>query len=165
MFRMLPANEEGLLAKVKCSLSGSLEIRFGHPLFILRSIVSSPRLKDIYVREYPVQNLVPVGDTYMDKHTMLADENQKTYGISLAEWGVNEGTAQVVTDFDLGDTTVAKLQVWPFDPRELDEDQLRIAIAVSFNEFEIFNEPRLSLALGDLLECLNVTTDYTYKFN
>lgn len=165
MFRMMPANEDGLLEKVRWSLSGSLEIRFGHPLFILRSIVSSPRLKDIFVREFPVQDLVPVGDTYLDKHTMLADENQKTYGISLAEWQASEVTAQVVTDFDFRDTTVARLQVWPFDPRDLDEDQLRIAVAVSFNEFEVFDEPRLSLALGELLECLNVTTDYTYKFN
>ncbi len=165
MFRMMPANEEGLLEKLRWSLSGSLEIRFGHPLFILRSIVSSPRLKDIFVREFPVQDLVPVGDTYLDKHTMLADENQKTYGISLAEWQANEVTAQVVTDFDFRDTTVTRLQVWPFDPRDLDEDQLRIAVAVSFNEFEVFDEPRLSLALGELLECLNVTTDYTYKFN
>lgn len=165
MFRMMPANEDGLLEKVRYSLSGSLEIRFGHPLFILRSIVSSPRLKDIFVQEFPVQDLVPVGDTYLDKHTMLADENQKTYGISLAEWQANEGTAQIVTDFDFRDATVAKLQVWPFDPLELDEDQLRIAVAVSFNEFEVFDEPRLSLALSELLECLNITTDYTYKFN
>ncbi|AMM02826.1 MULTISPECIES: hypothetical protein [Pseudomonas] len=165
MFRMMPANEDGLLEKLRYSLSGSLEIRFGHPLFILRSIVSSPRLKDIFVREFPVQDLVPVGDTYLDKHTMLADENQKTYGISLAEWQANEGTAQIVTDFDFRDATVAKLQVWPFDPLELDEDQLRIAVAVSFNEFEVFDEPRLSLALSELLECLNITTDYTYKFN
>lgn len=77
MFRMMPANEDGLLEKLRYSLSGSLEIRFGHPLFILRSIVSSPRLKDIFVREFPVQDLVPVGDTYLDKHTMLADENQR----------------------------------------------------------------------------------------
>lgn len=70
-----------------------------------------------------------------------------------------------MTDFDFRDATVAKLQVWPFDPLELDEDQLRIAVAVSFNEFEVFDEPRLSLALSELLECLNITTDYTYKFN
>lgn len=165
MFRMMPANEENLLDKVRSSLSKCFEIRFGHPLFMLRSIVSSPRLKDIYVRGFPVRDLVLVGDSYLDKFTMLADQNQKTYAISLSEWLGQEFQATIVTEFDARDTSVAKLQVWPFDPQALNEDQLRIAVAVSFNEFEIYDEPRLSLALGELLEPLNVTTDYTYIFN
>ncbi|WP_369987117.1 hypothetical protein [Pseudomonas xanthosomatis] len=165
MFSMLPANEEGLLGKVSCSLSEAFEIKSGHPIFMLRSIVSSPRLKDIYVRNFPVDNLVQVGDSYLDKHTMLADQNQKTYAISLVDWQAQEGHADVVTEFNFRDTSVAKLQIWPFDPLTLSEDQLRIAVAVSFNEFEIFDEPRLSLALGELLETMSITTDYTYKFN
>ncbi len=96
---------------------------------------------------------------------MLADQNQKTYAISLVDWQAQEGHADVVTEFNFRDTSVAKLQIWPFDPLTLSEDQLRIAVAVSFNEFEIFDEPRLSLALGELLETMSITTDYTYKFN
>ncbi|MEK2607959.1 hypothetical protein WLF18_02405 [Pseudomonas shirazensis] len=162
---MIPANESGLLNKVKRLLSGSLEIKFGHPLFVLRSIVSSPRLKDICVRGFPLQGLVLVGDSYLDEYTMLAGEPQKTYAISLADWQAQEKKAEIVTDFHFRDSSVTKLQIWPFDPRTLDEDQLRIAVAVNFNEFEIFDEPRLSLALGELLECFKVTTDYTYRFN
>lgn len=70
----------------------------------------------------------------------------------------------MISSVHFRDASVVRLQIWPFDPRILDEEQLRIAVAVSFTEFEIFDEPRLSLALGELLADLPVTTDYSYQF-
>lgn len=164
MFSMMCASEEDLLNKVRAALAQGFENKRGHPIFMLRSIVSSPRLKDVFVRDFPVDDLVQVGDSYLDKHTMLADQPQKTYALSQVEWQRRESQANVVSEFHFRDTSVSKLQVWPFDPRNLDEEQLRIAVAVSFTEFEVFDEPRLSLSLGDLLADLSVTTDYSYEF-
>ncbi|HDS1796969.1 MULTISPECIES: hypothetical protein [Pseudomonas] len=162
---MLPANESNLLEKVSTSLSGSFEKKGEHPIFMLRSLVSSPRLKDVYVRGYPLEGLIEVGDTYLDKHTMLADQYQKTFAVSLVQWCQQQNENFIVSEFDFRDASVNKLQIWPFDPADLDEDQLRFAVAVSYTEFEIFDEPRVSLALGELLKAFNITTDYGYKFS
>lgn len=164
MFRMMCASEEELLNKVRTSLSQGVETKHGHPIFMLRSIVSSPRLKDVFVKDFPIDDLVQVGDSYLDKYTMLADQPQKTYALSHTEWQRRESQTHVISSFHFRDTSVVKLQIWPFDPRTLNEEQLRIAVAVSFTEFEIFDEPRLSLALSELLVDLPVTTDYSYKF-
>lgn len=164
MFCMLPVNEPDLLKKLNASLSESFDIKGEHPIFMLRSLVSSPRLKDVYVRGYPLEGLIEVGDSYLDKHTMLVDQYQKTFAVSMVQWGQQRNDDLIVSEFDFRDTTVSKIQIWPFDPADLDEDQLRVAVAVSFTEFEIFDEPRVSLALGELLQSLNITTDYTYKF-
>lgn len=164
MFSMMCASEEDLLNKVRAALAQGVENKRGYPIFMLRSIVSSPRLKDVFVRDFPVDDLVQVGDSYLDKHTMLADQPQKTYALSQVEWHRRESQANVVSEFHFRDTSVSKLQLWPFDPRILDEEQLRIAVAVSFTEFEVFDEPRLSLSLDDLLADLSVTTDYSYEF-
>lgn len=165
MFCMMPVNEPDLLKKISVALSESFEIKGEHPIFMLRSLVSSPRLKDVYVRGYPLEGLVGVGDTYLDKHTMLADQYQKTFAVNILDWCQQRNGDFIVSEFDFRDTSVSKLQLWPFDPADLDEDQLRIAVAVSYTEFEIFDEPRVSLALGELLQELNITTDYGYKFS
>lgn len=165
MFRVMAVTDEFLLEKVKMLLAESIRIKFGYPIFQLRSVVSSPRLKDVCVRNFPVDGLIEAGDSYLDKFTMLADQPQKTYAISIAQWEGMESGAAIVDKFHFRDTSVIKLQVWPFDPGILTAEQLRIAVAVSFTEFEIFDEPRLALALDELLEDIPVTTDYQYKFD
>jgi len=165
MHRVMAVTDEHLLEKIKALLAESIRIKFGYPIFLLRSVVSSPRLKDVYVKDFSVDGLIEVGDSYLDKFTMLADQPQKTYGISIAQWEAVENGATFVDEFHFRDTSVIKLQVWPFDPSILTAEQLRIAVAVSFTEFEIFDEPRLSLALDELLEDIPVTADYQYKLD
>ncbi|QUG87672.1 hypothetical protein GR140_02510 [Pseudomonas putida] len=164
MFRIMAVTDEHLLDKIKVLLAERSRIKFGYPIFLLRSMVSSPRLKDLYVRDFSIDGLVEVGDSYLDKFTMLADQPQKTYGISITQWKSVESGATFVDEFHFRDTSVIKLQVWAFDPNTLTAEQLRIAVAVSFTELEIFDEPRLGLALDELLEDIPVTADYEYKF-
>ncbi|NIE75519.1 hypothetical protein F3J45_13845 [Pantoea sp. Ap-967] len=160
----MTVTDEHLLEKVKVFLAERSRIKFGYPIFLLRSLVSSPRLKDVYVRDFSADGLIEVGDSYLDKCTMLSDQPQKTYGISIDQWEAVESRATFVDEFHFRDTSVIKLQVWPFDPSSLTAEQLRVAVAVSFTELEIFDEPRLALALDELLEDISVTTGYEYRF-
>ena len=60
------------------------------PFFVLSSIISSPRLFDVFWKDVEFQGLIPAGDTFVDKYADLADNRQKTYAISLAQWMVSD---------------------------------------------------------------------------
>jgi len=59
---------------------------------------------------------------------------------------------------------MVRLQLWPFDPYSLNERQLRLAVAVSFTDLELLNDPRLSGALEELLEDYNIDSEFKYNF-
>lgn len=125
----------------------------------VRSLVSSPRLFDVYARGAPIELLVEAGSTYLDQHTMLADRHQRTYAVSFEKWKELKKNIEVVADFDLSDKTVSNIQVWPYEPSSLDDEQFCIAIALSFTRAELLYEYRICGALDSLLESYGFIVD------
>jgi hypothetical protein len=121
------------------------------PLYILKACISSPRLFDVYLRDFHDSSFLKVSDSYLDSLTMLSDLPQKTYGISLTDWSLIKSRYQDAGSFLPNDKSVSRVQIWPFDPKSLSAEQLKLAIAVSYSDLELYREPRLSGALRELL--------------
>lgn len=130
----------------------------GVPLYVLKSLISSPRLFDVCWRDFKSEEFVAVGDSFLDQHTMLADGRQKTYAISIDQWGALQNEYISVSDYKWDDKTISIIQVWPYDASNLTFDQLALAVAVSYTEVELLAEPRLCGALNDLLSEYSVET-------
>lgn len=128
----------------------------------VRSLVSSPRLFDVYVRDAPTELLAVVGGTYLDQHTMLADRCQKTYAASFDEWESIKCRMQIVSEFASSDDKISNIQIWPYPPSSLDNEQFRIAVALSFTRAEFLFESRLSGALNELLGAYGFFVDEPY---
>ena len=150
------------------NIQGELSLRLGDiwklksgmsPGWLFRSFVSSPRMFDLAVRNLQCEGYVKVGDSFLDAHTMLADCPQKTYAITLSEWERVSTSLEVVEEFHFRDASVSRLQVWAVDPKVLSFEALRIAVAVSFTDLELADEPRLSGALTELM------SDYKIEFD
>jgi hypothetical protein len=125
----------------------------------VRSYVSSPRLMDCNVRNFSAEKFAAVGDTFLDKRTMLADAPQKTHGIFFGDWEVMKPQLELVDAYHHNDKGVINLQVWAFDPFTLDEKQARLAIALSYTRLELYAEPRIIGALNDILEDVGFFVD------
>lgn len=153
--RLIMANTDGLMGLVK----GYLEELGAKKIMYLRSLVSSPRLMDHFVRGFDTEIYALVGDSFLDLHTMLGDYDNKTYGVSLVEWGALKDKLEVVDSFSFRDTSVSRVQVWAFDPKDLDHDSMRIAVACSYHDLELIREPRIFGAIEDLLTDLQIDAD------
>jgi hypothetical protein len=125
----------------------------------VKKCVSSPRLFDLMVRQLPTEGLVNVGDSFLDKRTMLADWPQRTYGISLHVWVSIHKRVELVDVFHMNDASVSKVQVWPFDPASLSEEEMRLAVALSYTAAELYAEPRIVGSLNDVLNELGFWVD------
>lgn len=150
------ANQLGLLDALRKHLATDKK-----PIDVetIRSYVSSPRLMDFSVRNYSDEKLSAVGDTFLDQRTTLADAPQKTYGISLGDWEVLRPQVKLVNDYPHNDKSVMNFQVWAFDPSSLDEEQARLAVALSYTRLELYAEPRIVGALNDILEDIGFFVD------
>ena len=122
-----------------------------HKIVYLRSLVSSPRLSDHFVRGLDSRSLVLVADSFLSEHTMLGDHRQRSFGVSLKAWAQMRDRVEIVEDFHFTDTTVCRIQVWPFDPSTLDLEAMKIAVALSITDLEMDYEPRICGAVRDLL--------------
>lgn len=122
------------------------------PFFVLESIVSSPRLFDVFWKDVPPDMYTKAGDTFVEQHTMLTDYRQKTYAISIADWHEVHGTYTDVEQYEDTDVSISKIQVWPYDPRTLTFEQMVLSIGMSFTEEEFKEEPRLCGALRELMK-------------
>lgn len=146
------ANHPDVISLVRVFLEDEkLSKQTAVPLYILKACVSSPRLFDVYLRDFPRNSFLEVGDSYLDSRTMLADLPQKTYGISLTDWNLTKDYYRNAENFLPNDNSISRVQIWPFDPRSLSPEQLKLAVAVSYSDLELYREPRLSGALRDLL--------------
>lgn len=145
---LVMANQPELLNFLYTHLSNGTELI---DIEAVRSVVSSPRLMDFAVQNISFTNLAMVGDTFLEKRTMIADAPQRTYGLSLGDWERIKPTVQVVSNFNHADTSVAKLQIWPFDPNTLGEHQAYLAVALSYTYLELYAEPRIVGAINDIL--------------
>ncbi|GFM77091.1 hypothetical protein PSCICM_29100 [Pseudomonas cichorii] len=146
------ANHPDVISLVRVFLEDEkLSKQTAVPLYILKACVSSPRLFDVYLRDFPRSSFLEVGDSYLDSRTMLADLPQKTYGISITDWSLIKDHYRNAENFLPNDNSISRVQIWPFDPRSLSPEQLKLAVAVSYSDLELYREPRLSGALRNLL--------------
>lgn len=156
--RLVMANTPQLMSYLRHELSYEFSMGLVE-LYRVRDLVSSPRLFDVYVRGAPTDLLVMAGSTYLDQCTMLADRCQKTYAASFDEWEEIRECVQVVLEYTSSDTTVSNIQIWPYSPSSLDEEQFRLAIALSFTRAEFLHESRISGALDELLGAYGFIVD------
>ncbi|NNA05914.1 hypothetical protein HBN65_03685 [Pseudomonas lundensis] len=157
---LIMANHPDLLEKLTRHLASEYTLKDGSsPWWVLRSLVSSPRLADIYVIGFDPDGYREVGDTFLDKHTMLADRPQRTYGVSLERWSRISTSMNVIETFPFRDSTVTRLQIWPFDPLGLGHEAMKIAVSVSYTALELIREPRIVGAINDLLSAYNFQAD------
>lgn len=143
-------------------LRGELEWEFAQGLVDLRhvrSLVSSPRLVSVCVRAFSHPALVEAGDTFLDSRTRLADYPQKSIAISLTNYLLLEGAIEVVEEYSPNDPAVMKLQVWPFEPGDLNEFAMAVAVALSYTPAELMAESRISLAINELVGKWGFFTD------
>ncbi len=149
------ANQEGLIKKLHDQL------KYGDSLIDLddvRAYVSSPRLFDVIIRGFN-EPLAIVGDTFLDQRSMLADWPQRTYGISFEQWQSLSSGVALIGDFHHNDTSVSKIQVWSFEPSSLCEEQMRLAVALSYTTAEFRAESRIVGALNHVLNDLGFYVD------
>jgi len=154
------ANHPELLRRLVQHFSEEYTLDDGRtPWRVLRACVSSPRLADVYVKDFDSAGFTEVGDSFLERHTMLADRPQKTYGVSLERWGQISSSITEIETFAFRDATVSQIQIWPFDPLSLAPEALKIAVAVSYTALELIREPRIVGAINDLLRQYNVQAD------
>lgn len=160
--QLILANHENSVQIAKDRLSKLWKVRNRSPLFMLRSIISSPRLADMYVSNFYTDGLRRVADSFLSDNTLLGDLPHATFGIELSRW--QELNCPVLQAREIRDhhSDIIRLQVWPFDPNDLDEEQMRLAVAVTFSDLELFEEPRLSLAVDELLEPFKIDSEFKY---
>ncbi len=153
---LLMANHPDLVQRVREYLD-----RFDppHKIVYLRSLVSSPRLSDHFVRNLDTSGLALVADSFLAEHTMLGDHRQRSYGVSLEVWGGMKKSVEIVKDFHFTDITVSRVQVWPFDPSLLGLDAMKIAVAISITDLEMIYESRIFGAVNDLLTDYRIDAD------
>lgn len=132
---------------------GPVDLRY------VRSLVSSPRLVSSCVRAFSHPALVEAGDTFLDSRTRLADYPQKTMAISLANYLLLVSALEIVDEYDPNDRSVMKLQVWPFEPGDLNEFAMAVAVALSYTPAELMAESRISLAINELVGKWGFFTD------
>lgn len=132
---------------------GPVDLRY------VRSLVSSPRLKSLFVRAFSHPALAEAGDTFLDSRTLLADYPQKTMAISLTNYLLLEGAVEFVDEYSPNDSSLMKLQVWPFEPGDLNEFAMAVAVALSYTPAELMAESRISLAINELVGKWGFFTD------
>lgn len=132
---------------------GPVDLRY------VRSLVSSPRLRSLYVRAFTHPGSTAAGDTYLDMRTMLADCPPKTFALSLREFNALAGMVEVVNEYSPRDESVMKLQVWPFEPKSLSDFAMTMAVALSYTPLELMAESRISLAIDELVSEWGFFTD------
>jgi hypothetical protein len=154
------ANHPELLRRLLQHFSEEYALNDGRtPWRVLCARVSSPRLADLYVKDFDATGYIEVGDSFLEKHTMLADRPQRTYGVSLERWKEISPSITEVETVAFRDVTVSGIQIWPFDPLGLSSEAMKIAVAVSYTSLELIREPRVVGAINELLRDYNVQAD------
>ncbi|MCC9009858.1 hypothetical protein [Pseudomonas putida] len=98
----------------------------------------------------------------MSDNTLLGDLRHTTYGIELNRWRSEDWPTLLINEIRDHHTDIVRLQIWPFDPNDLCDAQMRLAVSVSFTDLELFEEPRLSGAVDDLLEAFSIDSEFKY---
>lgn len=151
MVQLQMINEPGIAERLKSNLreaTGSIS------LTELRNCISNPRIRDFYVRDFDASGLPLAGVSALSEISMLADNLQKTYAISLNDWRARERTLQLVDAFHFQDPSISIVQVWYCDPREIYLHELTwlLALTVSFTDCELRSCERTCGAINEVLK-------------
>lgn len=123
-----------------------------------RAAFSSPRLMDVCITEKFNREhffLDPcVAYSFLDQHTMLADDRQPTWALSLQVWEIVKPVAKVVTNPHF-QAPFINIQVWPFDVSKLTMRQRVVAVAISFTGYELC-DPRVAQAVNEVAAKFNL---------
>ncbi|WP_415760600.1 hypothetical protein [Pseudomonas sp. LT1P18] len=124
-----------------------------------RGYFEKTELADAEVRTHKGAGLTEVGDSFLSERTMLTDGTQKTYAISIHDLEEFKRDKDVVLEdenfeHDFGDANVAQIQIWPFDPAELSEEQLILAVAISYSPRDWLVQERVAGAVDQLIRPL-----------
>lgn len=115
---------------------------------VLRSYISSPRIEDVYLKEFSDHEYVKVGLSYLDERTMLCDNPEKTIAMSLPQW-VNKAPRVTILEEPTRNDNFVRVQVWTFDAHMLKDEQLDIAVMLSFTDREL-SDPRIGQAVNEI---------------
>jgi len=160
-----PKSSEGLIdiERVKDYVStprlAEFHVRGPRGADVLRGYYEKAKPSDPEIRTHNGMALIEVGDSFLSSRTMLADGTQKTYAISIHELEEFKRGKDIVVedekfDHDFADVNVAQIQIWPFDPAELSEEQLILAVAISYSPRDWLVNERVAGAVDHLIRPL-----------
>lgn len=135
-----------------------------------RELAGNPKLDEFFVDAIELERLLPglplAGDSALDKLTMLADNDYRTYAVSLSCWNASGGLerkreveyppASNKRGYFKG---LALVEIWVIDPPivtamrgDLVVEPLHLAL--SYSDAKLGYDERASSELGNLLEAL-----------
>ncbi|AWM92540.1 hypothetical protein DJ564_17845 [Pseudomonas sp. 31-12] len=160
-----PKSSEGLIdiERVKDYVStprlADFHVRGPRGADVIRGYFEKARPSDPEIRTHNGVALTEVGDSFLSERTMLADGVQKTYAISIHELEEFKRGKDIVLDdenfeHDYSDVNVASIQIWPFNPATLSEEQLILAVAISYSPRDWLVQERVAGAVDQLIRPL-----------
>jgi hypothetical protein len=122
---------------------------------LVKGYVSPPRLADFHLRGHHGAGLIAVGDTFLEARTMLADRAQKTFAVPIQRWtDFVKGKELLAGDPEFADSNITRIELWPFDPATLAEEELTLAVAISYSPRDWIADERIAGAVDQLIQPL-----------
>ena len=135
-----------------------------------RELAGNPKLDEFFVDAIELQKLLPglplAGDSALDKLTMLADNDYKTYAVSLSCWNASGGLERKMeVEYPPASSKLgyfeglALVEVWVIDPPVVAAMHSDLVVepmhlALSYTDVKLVYDERASGELGNLLEVL-----------
>lgn len=135
-----------------------------------REIAGNPKLDEFFVYAEALEQLLPglplAGDSALDKLSMLADNDYKTYAVSLSRWNASGGLERKrEVEYPPASNKrgyfegLALVEVWVIDPPVVTEMRGDLVVeplhlALSYTDAKLGCDERASSELGNLLEAL-----------
>jgi hypothetical protein len=123
---------------------------------VLREHFSSPRLFDVYLRDFNPESGPSVGITLVCDHTLLADNSEPTIAISIDRWNKLFKRSACVVDRPQHREKFVRAQIWSVDPTQCGFNRIAIGTLLSFTDQEL-QDPRLGLAVGEFAKMFGFT--------
>lgn len=132
-----------------------------------RKLAGNPKLDEFFVDARELDLLLPrlplAGDSALDKLTMLADNDYKTYAVSLSCWNASGGLerkkeVQIPPPMKRGFYEgLSLLEIWVREPPTVIAEHGDVVIepmylALTYSDEKLEFDERVSGELGDLLE-------------
>lgn len=120
-----------------------------------RAHFSSPRLFDIKVRDGAfIKHLPKVNVSFLEQHSMLADDRHQTLGMSLAMYEATKSILGIV-DKPIKGESYTNIEVWPFDPNKVSDRQRFVGVVLGFTAVELYC-PRLCQAIEEVASAMGL---------
>jgi hypothetical protein len=79
--------------------------------------------------------------------------------ISFTNYRTLVDSVEVVDEYHPHDASVMKLQIWPYEPGDLNKFAMAVAVALSYTPAELMAESRISAAIDELVSEWGFFTD------